>query len=230
MSRKKRIPWNKGLSKFNNSSIAKISKTLSNKPRSNFYLWQLENCKKYAIFDKNEKLAELIGVILGDGHIERFPRTERLIISSNSNNEGFIKRYSKIVELLFNKKPLLMKSCDKNCVRISIYEKFISKRLGIPCGSRKNFNAVIPKWILKDRKQVLAYLRGLYEAEGSFSVHKPTSTYKLFFSNKNGSLLNNVFYLLELLGLHPHKSQYKIQLSRKKEVETLKSWIKFRDY
>lgn len=123
-----------------------------------------------------------------------------------------------------------MKSCDKNCVRISIYEKFISKRLGIPCGSRKNFNAVIPKWILKDRKQVLAYLRGLYEAEGSFSVHKPTSTYKLFFSNKNGSLLNNVFYLLELLGLHPHKSQYKIQLSRKKEVETLKSWIKFRDY
>lgn len=230
MSEKKRIPWNKGLSKFNNASVAKIAKTLSTKSKSNFYHWQIKNRKEYADFVKNENLAELIGVVLGDGHIEKFPRTERLIISSNSKNVGFVKRYANIVEQLFEKKPLCMKSIDKNCIRISVYEKFISKRLNIPCGNRKEFDAIIPNWILKEERFILAYLRGLYEAEGSFCIHKPTCTYKIFFSNKNNSLLNNVFYLLKRFGLHPNKSQYKIQVSRKDEVFKLKNLIEFRNY
>ena len=184
----------------------------------------------YPDFKKDEYLAELIGVVLGDGNIGKFPRTERLIIASNSNNQGFINRYSDIIQKIFLKEPKRMRFKDSNCTRISIYEKFISKRLGIPLGKRAEIDFKIPKWILQNNQFLISFLRGLYEAEGSFCVHLPTSTYKMFFSNKNDSLLNNVYQGIKILGFNPHRSKYKIQLSKKEEVYTFKNLINFRNY
>ncbi|MCD6270358.1 hypothetical protein J7J23_01095 [bacterium] len=70
----------------------------------------------------------------------------------------------------------------------------------------------------------------MYEAEGSFCVHKPTYTYKFLFANRNKSLLENVYRILKILGFHPHKSKYKIQISKKGEVYKIKELIKFRQY
>jgi DNA-binding transcriptional regulator WhiA len=207
----------------------KISKTLSAKPRSNFYYWQIEHKKEYKPFKKDNNLAELIGVILGDGHIERFPRTERLIISGNSNNPKFIKRYSELIRKNFNKNPKIEKT-KRNCIRISIYEKFISQRLNIPAGNRNKLKVVIPKWILSDKSYIISYLRGLYEAEGSFCIHKPTGTYKILFSNRNPSLLKNVYQLLKMLEFHPHKDAFRVQISKKNEVYSCKNLLNFRNY
>ena len=103
-------------------------------------------------------------------------------------------------------------------------------RPGIPSGARKDKNIKIPQWILKNKECLLKYLRGLYEAEGSFCIHRPTCTYKFLFSNKNESLLNNVYRALIILGFHPNKSGYKVQISRREEVFRIKNLIKFRQY
>lgn len=203
---------------------------MASKPRSNFYFWQVKNRPKYHPFKKDKNLAEIIGVILGDGNIEAFPRTERLTIACNSKNSGFIKRYKKLIEKVFNKKTRCAKIKNKNCTRISIYEKYISKRLEVPTGNRRQLKIEVPKWILKDREALISYLRGLYEAEGSFCIHQPTSTYKLLFSNSNPSILNIVYHGLQKLGFHPHRSRYKIQLSKKDEVYKCKNLIGFRKY
>ena len=178
---------------------------------------------------RTKKLAELTGVILGDGNIHRFPRTECLTIASNAKNKGFIKRYAGIVERIFLKRPSIIK-LKRNCTRIAIYQKYLSCRLGIISGDRSKKEFAIPKWILNSREYLKSYLRGLYEAEGSFCVHKPTCTYKFLFSNRNESLLRNVYNCLRILGFHPHKSKYQIQVSRRKEVYKVKDLIKFRQY
>lgn len=175
-------------------------------------------------------LAELIGVTLGDGYIGKFPRTEILAIFSNSNNLGFANRYATLIESIFNKKPKSVKRNDSNCIKISIYEKNISKRLNIPSGARKNQIINIPYWILRNKEYLRRYLRGLYEAEGSFCIHKPTYTYKFIFTNKNESLLNNVYNGLKVLGFHPHRSKYRIQISKKEEVYKIKNLLEFRQY
>jgi len=113
--------------------------------------------------------------VLGDGNITKFPRAEALTIASNAKNDGFIKRYSLIVEKVFSKKPSVSKPRG-GCVKIRLYQKNISKRLNIVTGSRKNIEAKIPLWIFKNRNYLIRYLRGLYEAEGSFCIHKPTYT------------------------------------------------------
>jgi len=186
----------------------------------------------YPSLRKNGDLAELIGVVLGDGHICVYPRSEELRLISNSNNPGFIKRYALSMEKIFKKKPYVISSRFTNSTKIGFYEKFISKRLGISSGARKNLKIVIPNWIFQSKRYMIRYLRGLYEAEGSHCIHLPTSTYKLFFSNKNQSMLNNVFTLLGKLGFHPHmsKKHYSVQLSKKEEVLRAIKLMEFRKY
>lgn len=203
----------------------------------NFRKWR-EGMKKlgkirshYPAFKKNGDLAELIGVILGDGHIESFPRSESLTLACPTKNKGFIKRYKNLIQKFFEKNSYEKKvGPNGGCTRLRIYQKNISKRLNIPTGARGKVNFQIPAWVLQNRKYLERYLRGLYEAEGCFCVHKPTGTYKFLFSNRNESLRQNVFQGLKILGFHPHQSGYQVQVSKRVEVYKVKDLIKFRQY
>ena len=185
---------------------------------------------EYKEFIRDGDLAELIGVILGDGHIQKFPRTERLLIFSNSNNPGFITRYTELVRNTFGKEPYVYKQKDKNCIRISIYEKYISERLGVPSGARKELTILLPEWIKVNQAYQIRFLRGLYEAEGWLCYHPPTYTHKLAFTNLNQSLNAIVYSLLVGLEFHPHTTYDTVQVSRKAEVQNLKDLLQFRDY
>jgi hypothetical protein len=209
--------WNKGFTKSTHPAVLKISQTMKAKKIDNFSGWRKQMIREgklkahYKAFKKNGDLAELIGVTLGDGTITQYARTEEIRIFSNSNNKGFVERYSSLVEQIFEKKPYVVKEKNVNCIKISLYQKEISKRLGVPIGKRADATIIVPDWILRDKKYIVRYLRGLYEAEGSFSVHKPTYTHKFQFSNRNKSMLFNVYTLLVILGFHPHKSPTQIQ-------------------
>lgn len=233
----KRTSWNAGFTKLTHPSVLKISTTMRRKGVDNFRVWRERMRRQgkipsgYPSFRPSGDFAELIGVVLGDGHIEKFPRTESLTISGNTSNTGFIGRYGRIVQKIFRKEPYVARSAEhKNCTRIRIYQKDISKRLGVPVGNRSRSIIKIPAWIRQRRSFLIRYLRGLYEAEGSFCVHRPTYTFKFLFSNRNPSLLNAVVEGLEILGFHPHRSRDKIQLSRKNEVYRCKKLLQFRNY
>lgn len=228
--------WSKGQTKYTNLSVKKISDTMKEKKLDNFKIWRDKMKAKgkikseYLSFKKNGDLAELIGVVLGDGHIRVYPRTEELSIFSNSNNPGFVKRYASLIDKIFDKKPVCTQHSKRNCIRIRIYQKQISSRIGVPLSPRVNLKILIPRWIISHKKYIVRYLRGLYEAEGSHSIHKATYTYKVQFSNRNVSMLENVFNLVSKLGFHPHKSKNMIQLSKKKEVFEFLKLIEFRKY
>ncbi|MFC1511519.1 hypothetical protein ACFL5U_03975, partial [Candidatus Margulisiibacteriota bacterium] len=163
---KKRTSWNKGYTKLTHLGVAKISETLKKRKIDNFRQWRDEMKARgriksiYSSFPKNGDLAELIGVVLGDGHIEKFPRTQRLTISSHSENRGFIKRYALLAEKIIGKKPKVKKQKVK-CVKIYLYEKYLSKRLGIPAGNKGDIVWQTPKWILGSKQYLIRYLRGL---------------------------------------------------------------------
>ena len=185
---------------------------------------------RYLSFARSEELAEYIGVVLGDGNISSFPRTERLIIVGNSNNKGFIERYSSLTKKIFRKTPTVTKILGINAIRISIYQKFISKRLNIPSGNRSKYIFKIPSWIMINNNYVISLLRGLFEAEGSFSIHLPTYTYNFSFSNRNISILDEVERALVLLGFHSERRSDGVRLRKKHEALTFEKLIGFRKY
>ncbi|MEK7155873.1 MAG: hypothetical protein AAB734_03260 [Patescibacteria group bacterium] len=226
--------WSKGLTKDTHPSILRIAE--ARRRIDNFRSWR-ERMKKegkikseYPLLNRNGDLAELIGVTLGDGHIGRFPRCDCLRVTANSANKGFIQRYTDLVEIVFGKVPAVAKVKSSKAVTITIYERHISKRLGIPHGSRHDLHYILPNWIQRNKTHVIRFLRGLYEAEGSYSVHLPTYTHKFQFANVNPALLNLVFRLVSRLGFHPHMSPRQVQLSRKAEVQNLKNLLEFRRY
>ncbi len=234
--KKRPPPWSKGKTKYTNSSVKKISDTFKRKKIDNFAKWREEARKKgiipsaYTPFSRNERLAFLVGLILGDGHIDKFSRTEKLTISLGTDKPDLIDFVLSIVEVIFSKKPSVNRPTYSNVARISIYQKYISKRLRVPSGDRRQNHTKIPGWIQRNKKYLLAYLRGLYEAEASLSIHLPTYTYNFSFHNTNSSLLDIVKTSLIQFGFHPEIRPKEIRLRRKNEVKYFSKLINFRDY
>jgi len=224
--------WNKGFTKETHSSVMKTSQTMKSKKIDNFKKWREKLISRgafdLAIVPRDTSTAELVGVVLGDGNITAYPRCERLIISSNSKADKFIVRYSKLVERIFKKKPAIQKT-NRNCIRISLYQRNISQRLLIPTGNRRNLNNLVPGWIQREEEYLIACLKGLFEAEASLSIHLPTYTYNFQFTNCNQSLLDFVKTGLKSLGYHPEIRKTSIRLRKKDEVKSFKNLIKFRE-
>ena len=86
----------------------------------------------YPALKKSGNLAELIGTVLGDGHIAKHPRCDSLRIVGDAAKMGFVYRAAMLVEIVFAKKPAVAKRTSSNAVTVTIYERKISERLGVP--------------------------------------------------------------------------------------------------
>lgn len=236
-SLQKRPPvWNKGLTKETHPSLKKTSNTLKNKKIDNFEKWRNKAYKEGLILKtppkltKNSNLAFLIGMALGDGHIQIFSRTERLIITLGTDKPKLITFTANSVRKAFNKNPKVTKAGDCNAAHISLYQKDIAVRMGVPAGSKKDVKLRLPNWIWNSKEYLIACLRGLYEAEASLCIHLPTGTYNFAFHNRNQHLLDEVEKALKTLELNPNRRKYEVRLRRKKEVEYFSKLVNFRKY
>ncbi|MDO8520308.1 MAG: LAGLIDADG family homing endonuclease [Deltaproteobacteria bacterium] len=223
-----REPWNKGLTKYTHPSVLKISKTLSLQTTSNFSKWQQKNKRYYAQLKQGIKLAELYGVLLGDGYIEKLPRTERLIISFHSREKRRIHRIDRFIGNLFKTKPKIRNRLMSHCIDVYLYQKNISQRLGFPTGKKASFNLHIPRWVKKSDKYLLKCLKGLFESDGDLCIDKKYQTNVIKFTNTNQTLLDDVHQSLVHLGYHPQRRMLDVRLAQKKEVTDFVHRIDFR--
>jgi hypothetical protein len=235
-SLKNRIPWNKGKTKDTSSGVRKISETFKKRKIDNFFKWR-ERARQEGLIPKvdepltrNLNLAFLIGITLGDGNIGKMARTECLKITLGTDKPKLWKYTAKVVEMVFNKKPNIHKRKNYNCVDIRIYQKNLSKRLGIPSGARRDKPIKLPKWIWNNETYLKQAVKGLFEAEGSFSIHKKTYTYTLSFSNVNVTLLDEVQMALTCFGFHPERRSNAVRLRKKTETFKFINLIRFRKY
>jgi intein-encoded DNA endonuclease-like protein len=220
--------WNKGLNKENNASLAKIAKARSAK--NNFASWQKEHPVHYATLKRDEDLAFLIGLVLGDGNIHAHTRTESLTLALGTDKPELWQYASAVLEKIFLKKPYVAKIKASECIRVRIYQKHISEGLGISTGARGNLTIEIPEWIENNKKFLISYLKGLFEAEGSFCIHLPTCTYNFAFANRNKSLLSIVEKSLSKLGFTPRRRPFNIALRKREEALAFEKLISFRKY
>ncbi len=230
------MPDNKKLAQESSLRAYKISQTFKRKHLDNFKIWR-DSMRvigkipsSYPKLTHSVEFAELIGVILGDGNISKFPRTERLILVANANYPEMIQHWVDLVVTVFGKSPVTSRIRGTNAVRISLYQKFISKRTHIPTGNRTFFEFQMPRWILNNNKYLISYLKGAFEAEGSLNLHLPTGTYNFAFRNNNRYLLDSVQQALFKLGYNPEVRDYAIRLRKKNEVESFRKLISFKEY
>lgn len=185
--------------------------------------------RSYAPLRKNSELAELIGIILGDGHIQTFPRTERIVITCGGNKIKYVNRIAKITTNVFDKIPSILNH-GKTAVDISIYQCKLSSRLGIPPGNKIRNNVGVPGWIKKNREFMMSCLKGLFETDGCFQ--EDISNYAQYIELKNfcSQIKIDTYQMLKALGYNPQMGKCYVRLAKKKEAYSFKKLISFRKY
>lgn len=235
-AKKGSIPWNKGKTKTNSEGVKKISDTMKLKHIDNFAKWRTNARLSGMIPDSNKALkkstefATLLGLILGDGNISRYPRTECLRITLGTDKPLLAIYSVELVKKVLGKAPSMVKRSNSNCYNVTICQKSLGERLGVPTGARGKLEIYFPNWVWNKKSYLISILKGLFEAEASYCVHEKTYTYNFEFSNRNISLLNEVEKGLKTLGYNPERRTNVVRLRKKAEAIGFKDLINFRAY
>jgi len=183
------------------------------------------NEKQIAYPDLSPELAELVGIILGDGSIRDYYVT----VSLNLWQEGeYAKFVSSLIESLFNVSVTLHTEILKSTytVRVSSVNlvEFFNES-GLVSGNKVEQQVGVPDWIFEDNETMRACARGLMDTDGSVYLHRYKSGgidygyIKLCFSNHSRTLLNDMVTMLSALGFSPvTDGETKVTLNRQEEV------------
>lgn len=172
------------------------------------------------------KLAELIGIILGDGTIHK----GQCVIYLNSNTD---KQYALFTQNLINslfKLPVSLRKANRdNVLRVSISGTNVVKYLvekGLKIGNKVLLQVGVPDWVWTKGEYIKACIRGLIDTDGCFVIHKykvKNKKYhypKICFSNHSEPLLDFVFKGLKKLGFNPKRTvDYDVWLHNQNEVK-----------
>lgn len=223
-------PWNKGRTKADHSTLDRVSQ--QRREKNNFSGWYEKRRKsiEYVKPRPSARYAELCGAILGDGCIEQYARTERLIISFNSKELEHIAHIKNIMEVIFRKEAKLRHRKTSNCTDVYMYQKHISDRINFPVGPKLAHALSIPDWIKENKRYLVRCLKGLFEADGSWVIDKKYNTNVIALRSASPSLLADVHGILIGLGFHAKLHKRDVRLAQRKETERFAKMIKFRQY
>ena len=194
------------------SSIIKLSNLANKKIEYNYR-------EKHAFKSqskKNESLAELIGIILGDGGL--YKSTYRVQISFNGIDDiQYVSYVKDLLTRLFHVFPKEYweknrenaNGTEKGMIlyyyRKNIFCELISH--GIISGNKMKNQISVPNWIKKNKIYKIACLRGLFDTDGSLHLYLKRPCLRLEFSNASLSLIKDFYEMCITLGI---KTQPKI--------------------
>ncbi|MFH1256051.1 MAG: helix-turn-helix domain-containing protein [Candidatus Diapherotrites archaeon] len=158
------------------------------------------------------QLAELCGVLLGDGCI--YSKNNGLCISGHQIHDYkyFTEKISPMFENLFMQKPSIYKSRNSKSLRLVLYSKEVAEFLSssiFVVGNKKKAKARIPEYYFNNPELLIACLRGLSDTDGSICPHPHT---KVMYSItiKIPDLLNSTIEAYRKIGFPVKVSGYNI--------------------
>lgn len=196
--------------------------------------------KSIKIPRKDKRLAELIGVILGDGHISYYnPRkkvaTYHIRIAGNSikDSDYFYKYLKPLTEEIFKTESSIHKSNVFNCIYLTITGKRVVEffiKVGLKPGNKIKNNLGIPFWIRKNKSLLRACIRGLFDTDGCMYELKPNwpGLFQLNFKNYDKRLIKDVREALLKLGFNVSKINHnQLYITRKNDIHKFYKEIGF---
>jgi len=173
---------------------------------------------------KSQALAELIGILLGDGGITHY----QVKVSQNKETD---KEYSPYITRLF-KQLFGLDSTIRDDKREKARDIVVSSRslveyllkLGLKKGNKIKQQIDIPNWIKKNKKFRVTCLKGLMDTDGCFYVDTHSIKDKkyfnpgLVFTSYSLPLFLSVQRIFKQLDFHPTGRGRNISLRREQEI------------
>lgn len=188
----------------------------------------LNNLRKANLPEKSEKLAEFVGMYLGDGTLATY---YACIFLNTIADKEYVFYVKDLCQKLFpGISVTLVKKSIENCVRVQINSVLVARflqRMGLKPKS-------VPEWIFEKESYQKACIRGLFDTEGSISykiykARKKISVYKqLNFRNADVNLMKFVRDGLVNYGFSPTMTlRRSLYLSTHKDIELYRQMIGF---
>lgn len=186
--------------------------------------------KKLPEIKFDDRLAEFVGAVLGDGHVQ-FNREKGVyhiriagdLIKDKEYHTNYLRN---LVNKVSNLKAVEIRRPKSNERFLDTYSKnlvnlFIS--MGINSGNKIKNQSTIPKWIWKDKNLLQACIRGLIDTDGSIfrMSNKDPNLIRIGFTNYNQTLLSDTRKALIALGFNPSKIilEKTFYISRQEEIK-----------
>lgn len=180
---------------------------------------------------KSVKLAEFVGIMMGDGGVSKY----HISITLNSKTD---KEYAVfvcgLIRDLFHIEPKTHKRKDSLALDIVVNRiKLIPfcKNIGLKVGNKLKQNLDIPEWVNKNKRYQVACLRGLVDTDGSFFKHRYTVKGKKYcydkigFSSRSPELIRSVHRILTKLCINA-KINYNGNEVKLESVADVKRYMK----
>jgi len=196
------------------------------------------NLKEIKIPKRTEELAELWGILLGDGNIQRFSGyklgTYNINVTGHSIlDKDYILHFVKpLGEKLFNVKGRIYYSKHSKAIHLSFDSRKIVDFFegeGFKAGDKIKNQVTIPSWIKENPKFLATCLRGLHDTDGCFYKLTNQNSYQIGFTNHNLKLLTNAREgLLSLrIGVSKIIDNRKYVITKKSEIAKFYKLIGF---
>lgn len=178
------------------------------------------------MLEKSESLAEMFGIILGDGHIRWDPagRHYQLDVILNWVDEKDYVLYVKDLLInIFQYHPKISRQLNEDGsvgkgIYLTIYSKKIVQELislGLIPGNKVENQIGIPKWIKEYNIFKLACLKGLFDTDGSIYPVLKENAIKLNFKNGSLPLVEDFKEITELFEIKTSKISSYSEISEK---------------
>ncbi len=171
---------------------------------------------------KDKKLAEFVGIMLGDGGIAK----NHITITLSNKEWNYIEYIKSLIYQLFEVESKVYKKKNAEAVEIVVHRKELvafCQEIGLVQGSKIKQQVDIPEWILVNKVFSIECVKGLIDTDGCFYVntyyvHGKKYTYlKIAFTNSSIPLIKSVAKILKNAG-------YLVQVNRQlKDVRIVDS-------
>lgn len=198
---------------------------------------RLTNFKTLKLIKKpkqSEKLAELMGILFGDGHLSKY----QISVTTNSKTDRQHALFVRdLMRELFGVSVSTRIKDGENAINVTASSKsmvlFLQQK-GIPIGDKIKNHLSVPSWIFKRTDYQKAFIRGLFDTDGCIyiDVHKTNKkTYKHLgwtITSYAKRLRLDIINILSDLGFSPtHRpSQKSVYIRKQREIAKYFSEIK----
>jgi len=178
--------------------------------------------------EKSRDLAELFGIILGDGHIQQYSENKNGVykgsyfieITLNSNEHSLIDRTKNLLLKETDQKPKMYPKRG-DCIRLVIHSKKLTEellKLGLKSGNKLENKVEVPDWIKSNENYCKACIKGLIDTDGSIYIdNREKYNYtRIQFTNYSQPLLEDFKKMCEDIGIQVVKGgPHQLQISLK---------------
>ena len=181
--------------------------------------------------EKSCSIAELFGIILGDGYVQNNTRNRkdrivsghRVVITLHSDEKRLREKSSKLLENITGKEPAVHSLRSSNAIQIFLNSKEAVKelkKLGLEAGDKVQNQVEVPDWIKTDSEYEKACLRGLVDTDGTIYRQSKDSRVVIQFKNHSNPLLKGFKQMCTDLDINVSSGgKHTVQVASQNEVQ-----------